>query len=340
MPASFAENGPVISQCLLCPHDCKLEEGQIGLCAVRRRSNGRIETAAFSTVAKHWSPIERKPLYHYRPGMQVLTLAPPGCTMGCLYCQNYRASQIGRSDLAVPNAAAVNVSEVMSEADAKGGAVALSYTEPALGAELTLALSGAGNAPLIWKSNGFLTRTAISAIAPVLSAANIDLKSGDERAHQRLTGAALRPVLETISAFRAAGVWIEISTPLISGFNDDPRSIAAMANIITQIDPNIPWHLLRVTPEFRLRAIMPTLPETLQAARNLGKASGLRYIYVERALGPEGRETRCFACGVQLIHRDIWRTTSVDIRDGHCRHCHVAVPGIWSHSKELDRVNV
>lgn len=330
--ASFAEDGPQVSQCLLCPHGCELREGEIGLCAVRRRKHGRMETAGFSTIAQHWGTVERKPLYHYRPGMKVLTLAPPGCTMGCLYCQNHPVSQVGRTRTAVTDAAEVDVRALSVQAEAAGAAIALSYTEPALGAELTLALAASGDAPIIWKTNGFLTKIATEAVAVAISAANIDLKCATERAHLRLTGASLRPVLDTIAAFRAAGIWVELSTPIIPGFNDDRKSVSAMAAVIAQIDPKMPWHLLRVTPEYRLHAIAPTLPAVLQRALETAKDAGLAYVYVERALGMEGRETRCATCGLCVIRRGIWETAGIELQNGACPKCKTRIPGVWSRS--------
>jgi pyruvate formate lyase activating enzyme len=333
VPAGFVDEVQGGSRCWLCPHGCLLADGEAGPCNLRRRFDGRLMTGAFSTVARHWTAVERKPLYHFRPGLRCLTLAPPGCTMGCLYCQNFKASQVGRSDQAVRAAAAVSAQEIMLEATAAAGAVALSYTEPTLGAELTMALSDAGDAPLIWKTNGFLTPEAAAVIAPRLSAANIDLKSADETAHSRLTGAALGPVLETLAIFRAAGVWVEISTPLIEGFNDDPDSVERIARTVAGFGDTLPWHLLRVTPEYRLTRINPTSPLSLNRAVEIGRRAGLKFVYVERALGEAGRATRCPGCDATAVTRDIWQAGQVLLDDGACRGCGEQIPGVWKQAQ-------
>jgi pyruvate formate lyase activating enzyme len=329
-PADFSLDHSEASICTLCPHRCELAEGEAGLCAVRRRRNGRLETAAFSTVAQHWGPVERKPLYHYRPGLMVLTLAPPGCTMGCLYCQNHKVSQVGRSATAIDTATEVDAAAIMAMASDRGAAVGLSYTEPTLGAELTLALAASGDAPLIWKTNGFISSGALGRIAPHLAAVNVDLKSADTRTHERLTGCKLASVLETIETLLASGCWVEISTPLISGYNDSSDQIRNLAIRVAAIDKNIPWHLGRVTPDHRLRSIDPTTPLTLAEAREQARSHGLRNVYIERAFGDEGRATHCPACGNTVVTRGIWKTNGMDLADGECGKCAAKIPGVWN----------
>src|SRR5262249_3448673 len=138
---------------------------------------------------------------------------------------------------------------------------------------------------VVWKSNGFLTPEAVALCAPAVAAVNIDVKGVDERSHRRLTGAPAAPVLAAIRALREHGTWVEASTPLIPGVTDPERIAAALVTI----SADIPWHLVRFTPAYRMREEDPTPPEALAAAAEAGRAAGLRYVYVERALGPAGR---------------------------------------------------
>ncbi|MBV9448160.1 MAG: AmmeMemoRadiSam system radical SAM enzyme [Streptosporangiaceae bacterium] len=318
--------------CTLCPVRCKLADGQVGACHVRRRTGDRLETRTFATTVRHYDAVERKPLYHFRPGSTVLTLAAPGCTFRCTYCVNHRISQYGRDDDVPWQAEPVDPAEVVELAASRGASVALSYSEPSLAIELTLALAalGAGRGVgIIWKSNGFLTEEALALAAPALAAVNIDIKAADEERHHQLTGAPLAPVLASLRALHARGVWVEVATPLIPGVSASPPDLARIAAIIASVDPGIPWHLLRYTPAYRRSDDLPTLPDALADGVRIGREAGLRYVYVERALGPRGRETRCPACGVTVVSRDLWALRELRLKDGACSRCGTAVEGRW-----------
>ena len=217
--------------CTLCPHACVLREGQVGLCQRRRCRAGRLETAGFTVAVRHLDAVERKPFYHYKPGHRVLTLGVPGCTFRCGYCQNYRLSQFGQAPEAVWQGRPVDADGLMAELE-PGAVVGLSSSEPTLAAELTLALAQAGQAKrvdIVWKSNGFLTREAAQALAPALAAVNLDVKTVDPARHRAMTGAHVGPVLDTLRRFFDAGVWVEVSTPVIPGWNADEDSLGVIA---------------------------------------------------------------------------------------------------------------
>ncbi|MBO0819813.1 MAG: radical SAM protein [Nocardiopsaceae bacterium] len=329
-PALFA--GPADAagrvRCLLCPFRCLLADGQSGVCEVRRNRAGTLETATFTAAVTHLTAVERKPLYHVRPGVSVLTVAGPGCSFRCDYCINYRLSQYGRDDAAPWTGDPAEPTGIAARAADAGALLGMSYSEPSLAPELTLELAAHG-VPLIWKTNGYLTAAAADLVAPVLLAVNVDVKAADEAAHRHLTGASLAPVWQTIERFRAAGLWVEVSTPLIPGTSAEPEALRAIASRLAAIDPGIPWHLLRFTPDYRLRAAAPTAPADLRAARDVGHASGLRYVYVERALGPAGRNTGCPSCGLTLVERGIWTMVRNAITDGRCPRCGLEIPGRW-----------
>jgi pyruvate formate lyase activating enzyme len=332
-PAGFHRTHNDGLLCTLCPHACVLADGEAGLCQVRRRNGSHLETATFATSVRHWDSVERKPFYHYRPGRKVLTLAAPGCSFTCLYCQNYRISQFGRSVAAPWGAEPVDAAAVVAAAAEQNAAIALSYTEPSLAAEFTLELAAVGQAQgveILWKTNGFLTAEALVQVAPCLAAVNVDLKAVAEAKHRALTGAPVGPVLEAIAAFLAAGVWVEISTPVIPKFNADPQSLRAIATAVRELGRHIPWHLLRFTPDYRLRRAYPTHPAVLSEALAIARAVGLPYVYVERACGPEARSTFCPHCGHEVVTRDIWATRAVSLLDGACVNCGFPIPGRWN----------
>ena len=320
--------GPGRVRCTLCPFRCVLADGQAGVCRVRRNEGGALRTATYTAAAAHLTAIERKPLYHVRPGVSVLTVAGPGCSFRCDYCINSRLSQYGREDDVPWLGETARPGELAARAAAAGALLGMSYSEPSLAPELTLDLAAHG-VPVVWKSNGYLTAEAIALVAPALLAVNIDIKAADEAAHRRLTGASLAPVWNAVELFRAAGVWVEISTPLIPGISDSAESLRAIAARIMSIDANIPWHLLRFTPDFRMRGADPTSPAALAAGRSIGRESGLYFVYVERALGPDGRNTGCPQCNTPLVGRGIWKMVHNKVRDGRCPECGFSVPGRW-----------
>jgi pyruvate formate lyase activating enzyme len=330
-PARFFELQGERVLCTLCPLACALEDGEVGYCQVRRRNGATLETATYATSVEHWSSVERKPLYHFVPGLRVLTLAAPGCSFRCLYCQNYRISQYGRSEQSLWDAEAVSPVAFVRKAAMQRAALALSYAEPSLAAELTLDLARHGKdagVPVLWKTNGFLTPQAAEVLAPHISAANVDLKAS-ERRHRSLTGAELGPVLETLQILLGAGVWVEISTPLIPGFNTDDASLESLARIVRQLGVDRPWHLVRFNPDFKLKQFSPTSNEDFARARLIAEQVGLRHVYVERAEGTRGRSTVCPQCRHVVVEREIWSALRVELKNGCCPRCGESIAGHW-----------
>jgi pyruvate formate lyase activating enzyme len=319
-------------RCELCPFGCTLAAGQTGVCAVRRNRDGRLETATGSVAVAHTDAVERKPLFHFRPGSRVLTVAAPGCTFRCTYCVNHRLSQYGREATAPWTGRPTDPADLVARARADGAAIGMSYSEPSLAPELTLELARLAEPfgiPIVWKSNGFLTPQAIDLVIPVLAAVNIDVKAAHDSDHRQLTGAPLGPVLDTVERFFRAGVWVEVSTPLIPGTADTPEKISVIAGRIAAISRDIPWHVMRFTPDHQMVTATPSRPAALAEAVAIGRAAGLRFVFVERALGAAGRRTDCPRCATPLIQRDIWALRENLLTDGTCPACGLAIPGVW-----------
>lgn len=327
-PAVLGEVTERGTLCRLCPHGCVLDPGQVGACKVRRGSANGLETATFAAAVRHVDAVERKPFFHFRPGIPTVTLAAPGCSFRCDYCVNFRVSQYGRDAESPWHADPVEPAGVVAQAAALGGCVALSYTEPSLAPELTLELARQGKdagVDVVWKSNGFLTAAAIELCAPAVVAVNIDVKGVDERSHRELTGGSVGPVLAAIREFRERGTWVEVSTPVIPGVTDPAR----VAEAIAAIGTDIPWHLVRFTPAYRMREQNPTHPDTLADAVAAGRAAGLKYVYVERALGEDGRTTHCPSCGAAVVCRDVWSLRENRLTAGRCPDCGTELEGRW-----------
>jgi pyruvate formate lyase activating enzyme len=306
--------------------------GQLGLCRVRRNAGGELQTATMAVAVAHVDAIERKPFYHVRPGSKVLTIAAPGCTFRCDYCINHRLSHYGRPGAPGWLGKPARPAELVATAVGQHAALGISYTEPGLAPELTLALAehaAPAGVPILWKTNGFLTAAAVDLVAPALDAVNVDVKAAGERAHRELTGAPLAPVLDAIERLRAEGVWVEVSTPLVPGAAADPADLEVIARRLAAVDVDLPWHLLRFSPVHRMRDADPTAPADLVAAKEIGHRAGLRHVYVERALGPAGRNTVCPGCRTLLVDRGIWETLGQALVDGRCPRCAEPVAGRW-----------
>ena len=336
--AKFQQSHPRGIRCTLCPFSCLLGDGDVGRCNVRRRRGSELETATFATSVRHIHPIERKPFYHFLPGTRVLTLAAPGCTFRCTYCQNYRISQFGRDRNAAWTATPLgdSIDDIIRAARAADAGIAFSYSEPILSSELTLTLAPRARRaglPVVWKSNGFVTPEAAEELAGAIDAVNVDLKTVDDDAHRQLTGAPVHPVLAAIRTWAKRGVWIELSTPLIPGFNTSPESLRAMATTIcslTELGPDIPWHLVRFHPDYRLLHSPPTHPDLLRQARTIAADEGLRHVYIERALGECGRNTFCPKCNALVVRRAIWALKRQFLDTAACRQCKTPIPGRWN----------
>jgi pyruvate formate lyase activating enzyme len=331
----FRSNGPFVT-CTLCPFGCSLADGDRGRCHVRRRRGEVLETATGASSVLHAQPIERKPLYHVHPGQTVLTVAAPGCTFSCTYCQNFPLSQYGRSPEAPWTARPVTAGSLVEEAARAGALVAFSYSEPILAAELALETAEMGRdrgVSVVWKTNGFVTPEACRLVAPALLAVNVDLKAAFEPAHRALTAASLAPVLDAIAIWKEEGVWVEISTPLIPGVNDDEASLRALARRVLDFGAETPWHLVRFHPDYRLDDAPPTHPTLLRRAAGIAREVGLSHVYVERALGEAGRDTFCPGCGARVVRRGIWSLSDNGLVRGACPDCGRALAGRWGEEK-------
>ena len=214
----------------------------------------------------------------------------------------------------------------------RGAVIAMSYSEPSLAPEFTLALASwarPAGVDIVWKTNGFVNQSVLERLVQPLTAVNLDLKASSDRSHFKLTGAPLQPVLSTLRYLAASHVWLEVSTPVIPGVNDDSESLEQVAELVVGAGAQIPWHLLRFTPEYRMGNFCPTHPDKLAEAVRIAKRVGLKYVYVERALGPAGRNTVCPSCEATIITRGVWTLDVDSLSSGHCPECGFRIPGHW-----------
>ncbi len=320
-------------RCKLCAHGCLVSEGTRGICAVRLNQDGKLYTQVYGRLsARSVDPIEKKPLYHFLPGADSLSIATVGCNFHCAHCQNYHMSQYPREHRGRVMGEQVTPDRVVRQARASGAAaIAYTYTEPTIFFEMaydTAVLAHKEGIRNVFVSNGYMTREAADTIIPYLDAINIDLKAFSEETYRRQCGGSLQPVLDTIEHMVAAGVWVEVTTLVIPGHNDTRQELIWMAEFLRGVSSDIPWHLARFVPAYELHDCPPTPVGTLREARNVGLEAGLRYVYVGNVPG-EGEHTVCPQCGVVLVRRYGFETEELRLTDGHCADCETPIAGVW-----------
>ena len=324
-------NGRV--RCRVCSHRCVIEPGGRGICAVRENVDGTLTSLVYGRlIARDVDPIEKKPLYHFYPGTRAYSIASVGCNFTCLHCQNHYISQYPREHAGRVIGDEIPAEEVVSDAVANGcRSIAYTYTEPTVAIEYVLDVmrlakdEGLSNA---WVSNGYFTEETLAAIGPYLDAINVDLKGISNRVYREIIGGNVRPVLGSIERLTEAGIWVEVTTLVIPGVNDDPNELRWTAEAIVGISPRIPWHVSRFFPAYRLVDRPPTPVETLERAFRVGREAGLRYVYLGNIPG-EGEETRCTECGERLIERSGYRIRENRMSEGACPGCGAPVDGVW-----------
>ncbi|MBW2066196.1 MAG: AmmeMemoRadiSam system radical SAM enzyme [Deltaproteobacteria bacterium] len=321
-------------RCFLCNHGCLIKDGARGICEVRENQGGSLISLVYAKViARHVDPIEKKPLFHFLPGSKSYSIATVGCNFRCTFCQNADISQLP-SDHGQIWGEDMGPEALVNEAVKSGSAtIAYTYTEPTIYFELALdtaRLAVSGGIKNIFVTNGYMTEEALREIYPHLHGANVDLKSFTEKFYKERCGAKLDPVKKTLGLMKDMGVWLEITTLLIPGLNDSRQELEQLAKFIAELSPDIPWHISRFHPTYRLLDAPPTPPDSIRRARDIGYEAGLRYVYPGNVPGDEGEKTFCHACGKVLIDRFGFYVRQNRITQGRCPDCNAEIPGVWS----------
>jgi pyruvate formate lyase activating enzyme len=322
-------------RCGLCAHRCLIAPGRRGTCNVRENRGGVLESLVYGKlVAGRADPIEKKPLFHFLPGSLSYSIATVGCNFRCRFCQNADIAQLPNDRGGAIYGESVSAAEVVAAAEAEGcRSIAYTYTEPTVFFEFALDTARRAHARglrNIFVTNGYMTAEALEAAAPFLAAANVDLKAFTSKFYKNVCGARLGPVQETLRAMKSAGVFVEVTTLVVPGLNDDPEELNALALfLVNDLGPETPWHISRFHPTYRLTDRPPTPVKTLQAARDIGRSAGLKYVYIGNVPGDPGENTLCPACGETVIERRGFEVRSLKLTEGRCSSCGAAISGIW-----------
>lgn len=319
--------------CGLCSHRCLIPEKKRGICAVRENRGGTLYSLVYDKViAQNVDPVEKKPLFHFQPGSLSYSIATPGCNFRCLHCQNADISQLPRDHGGVLLGDEVPPASLAARAKSFGCAsISYTYTEPTIYFELaydTAQLAVQEGLRNVFVTNGYITPEALQMIAPVLHAANIDLKGYSDSFYKKVCGARLQPVLDAIQLYKKLGVWIEITTLIIPGHNDSEEELRQIAEFIRSVGEDIPWHVSRFYPAYKLLDQPVTPVSTLRRAREIGLEAGLRYVYEGNVPG-EGEDTDCWNCKRTIIRRVGFSVQEDKIREGKCGYCGATIDGVW-----------
>lgn len=322
-------------RCVACGHECRIPDGAVGVCKVRFNRGGKLHAPWGYVAGAHCDPIEKKPFFHAWPGSLAFSFGMLGCDMHCSYCQNWITSQALRDPSAVAPPQDVSPSQLVSQARSLGArSIVSTYNEPLITSEWAVAVfREARRAGLAtgYVSNGNATPEVLAYLQPWLDACKVDLKCFDDRQYRKL-GARLQPILDSIRELHARGIWIEIVTLLVPGFNDSRAELRRLVEFLVGVSPDIPWHVTAFHGDYKMTDPPDTSPAMLLRAAAVGKAAGLRYVYAGNLPGLVGdlEHTACPSCERILIERRGYRIRRNELAsDGRCPGCRAVIPGLW-----------
>ena len=319
-------------QCRLCSHFCVIEHGHRGICGVRANQEGELFTLVYDRAAAvNIDPVEKKPLYHFLPGTRTLSFGTMGCNLGCSFCQNYTLSQPPRQGKTVQGQPVTPASLVQAALDGNCRSISYTYSEPTIFFELmqdTAALAKEKGLANIIVSNGFMSPQCLEELAPLVDAANIDLKAFTPDFYEKVCQARLEPVKTNLARMRELGWWLELTTLVIPGLNDSDQEFAAAAAFIAEtLGPDTPWHLSRFHPDFELLDRPPTPVATLEKAWKAGIHAGLNYVYLGNLAECPHNGTICPGCGKELLVRSGFAVENKGLDQGVCSACGRTIAG-------------
>lgn len=331
-------------QCLLCPRECRMRDGQRGFCFVRANNGGRLVLDTWGRSSGFClDPIEKKPLNHFLPGTSVLSFGTAGCNLGCKFCQNHEISTSRQVDTLTDAALPEDIADAAVAAGA--ASVAFTYNDPVIFAEYAIDIAAAcrdRGVRTVGVTAGYISPTAEDAAGAAreeffgaMDAVNVDLKGFTPEFYRKLTGADLDVVLDNLVWLAGTDTWVEITTLLIPGQNDSDDEIRAMADwIVANLGPDVPHHFSAFHPDNRMRDVPPTPPTTLRRARDIALDAGERHVYTGNVHDKDGDTTFCPGCDAPVIVRDWYRMVDYQLvadgtGRGSCPQCGTTIPGLY-----------
>ena len=325
------ENGKI--RCLLCRHHCILKEGQVGICGINMNKNGELVNLVYGHPSSiNIDPIEKKPLFHFLPATDVLSFGTVGCNFKCPFCQNWQIAHTNK----VNNSIYVSPQEMVNLAiQYKCQSIAYTYNEPSVFypyARDVGILAKERGIKNVFVTNGFESVYEIEDMKLWVDACNVDLKSFNKEYYKKVLKGNLEDVLDTIKRLKDVGIWQEITTLIVPGDNDSEEELTQIAEFIASVGVEIPWHITRFHPDYKVTNKPPTPIETMLKAYEIGKKAGLKYVYLGNVAMPV--ITYCPRCNEELIVRTIYNVEKnileIDSKGiARCPKCKETIEGVW-----------
>ena len=310
--------------CYLCPHHCKIAEGNVGICGVRQNVDGKLFSLIYGKASSvHVDPMEKKPLFHFKPGQPILSLGSVGCNLRCQHCQNYSISQAKVRDHDLSRLTPEEVSH-MALAN-MCHAVAFTYNEPTIWHEFAFDACQAAkehDISTVYVTNGFMEEAPLRELAPFLDAMNIDVKGFKEGFYHEVCKARLEPVLRTSKLARELGVHVELTYLVIPKKNDSEEEMREFCKwVSSELSPNVPVHFTRFHPDYMMNDVPATPLKTMRLAHRIATEEGLMFPYLGNIGGEEGENTHCPKCKTLIIRRLGFAVEVLALREGKCANC-------------------
>jgi pyruvate formate lyase activating enzyme len=328
---SAAAKGRV--QCHLCARGCLLAEGERGQCRSRMNAGGEMKSLVYGRpVSVHVDPIEKKPFYHFLPGSQAYSIGTTGCPLRCKFCQNWQTSQASPEDYRVRFTPPGDLVESVSSR--KAPVIAYTYNEPLVFTEYLLDIASSARMRgirSVMVSCGYMAEAPLAEMCKALDAVKVDLKGYSESFYRDACGAELKPVLRTIKQIAKSRVHLEIVNLVVPTLNDTDGMIADLCDwVMGELGPDVPLHFSRFRPDYQMPHMPPTPTATLERARSIAMARGIRYVYVGNVPGHPGNNTHCPSCKKEVIRRTQFFVEEMNVKGGKCGYCGKRIAGVFA----------
>jgi len=321
-------------QCDVCPCHCRLKEGQRGACFVRACHDGEIVLTTYGRSSGFCvDPIEKKPLNHFLPGTPILSFGTAGCNLSCAFCQNWDISKSREIDTLADAASPETIARAAKSLGCRS--VAFTYNDPTIFLEYALDIAEEchkHDIKTVAVTAGYICEAPRREFYAHMDAANVDLKAFTDEFYEKLCGAQLQNILETLLYLRReTDVWFELTTLLIPGENDSEEELNGMTRwVVRELGPDVPMHFTAFHPDYKMLDKPPTPPSTLTKAREIAVRNGVHYAYTGNVHDERGGSTYCHACGKKLIGRDWYVMTAWHLTDdGRCAYCSAPCAGVF-----------
>jgi pyruvate formate lyase activating enzyme len=310
-------------ECLLCPQQCRLTAGKTGICGVRKNTGEKIELTTYGVVSGYsLDPLEKKPLYHFFPGHNILSIGSYGCNMRCDFCQNFHISQ----EIPHGNFTGITIEKIIEDSLNSNDNIGISFTynEPVIWFEFIKDVAEAAKRNGLYTvlvSNGFVNPEPLKEIIKFIDAFNIDLKAFNNDFYRKLTGAELQPVKNSLKQIALSGKHLEVTTLVIPGLNDNEVEMAIQTEwMADELGKNVPFHLSRYFPTYK-RDNPPTSEATLIHLSDIA-CKNLNYVYTGNCNTKTGQNTSCPVCGTIVTIRSGYKTNLLNLdAEGKCISC-------------------